>query len=232
MFVNLLIDGYTNNTQDNIFKEHGASFLQMMKYVNLWQAFFLMSYLGELCVCAVCYCGLDIGYIYYVIVHADDCWVVDVCFNADIIYMYLTVISNVVVGETSELASAVHLLTHFPQVKYDLLGFCACGCFGQLLVFSLMKEFGSLVWICVSVIRKLLTVLISVIMFSHPVNVYQWLGIAIVFFGIIVEVAPQYSTQCVDTKTAPVPVLEAETAYSKVVTKKYRKQTQNAKKKK
>jgi UDP-galactose transporter B1 len=65
--------------------------------------------------------------------------------------------------------------------------FCLCASLGQVLIFGLMKDFGSLVWITVSITRKLFTILVSVFMFNHSVNAFQWFGIVCAFVGMGLE---------------------------------------------
>ena len=52
-------------------------------------------------------------------------------------------------GDGSELSGAYTMLLHSNQVGYDILLFCLCASIGQLFIFSIMKDFGSLVWITV-----------------------------------------------------------------------------------
>jgi UDP-galactose transporter B1 len=135
--MNLLLDAFTSNEQDQIFDE-GANSYQVMKNVNLWQAFYLFAYL---------------------------------------------VVTWLIMGDTSELSRANHVFTQSAEVRQDILWFCICASMGQILIFAVMKEFGSLVWITISITRKLITILFSVFMFNHTVKLIQWLGIAAVFAG-------------------------------------------------
>ncbi len=73
--------------------------------------------------------------------------------------------------------------------------FCACASLGQVLLFTLIKEFGSLLWVTVSVTRKLFTVLASVLIFEHTVNLSQWVGIAFVFSGLMLEIVMSHGTK-------------------------------------
>jgi UDP-galactose transporter B1 len=137
--LNLLLDGYTNNEQDQIFEKNGATSYQMMKNVNLWQTIYILGY-------------LVVGYVF--------------------------------LQGNSELVKAHNAFTKCPELRYDIMLFCLCASMGQVLIFAVMKEFGSLVWITISITRKLFTILFSVFMFNHPVNSFQWLGIASVFGGM------------------------------------------------
>jgi UDP-galactose transporter B1 len=55
-----------------------------------------------------------------------------------------------------------------------------------------MKEFGSLVWITISITRKLFTILLSIFAFNHQVKMVQWMGIGLVFVGLTVETVMGY----------------------------------------
>lgn len=150
IFINLCLDGYTNNEQDHIFAAHNATPLQMTKFMNLWQALYLAGYL-----------------------------VLGLLFR----------------GSASELSAALHVIYACPRIKFDIIMFCLCASVGQLLVCGLIQEFGSLVWITVSVTRQLFTVLLSVFIFNHVVNGLQWFGIFLVFAGLMLEIVMLYRTK-------------------------------------
>jgi UDP-galactose transporter B1 len=94
--------------------------------------------------------------------------------------------------DTSELMRAWMLISHSAEVRQDVIQFCLCAAVGQVLIFGLMKEFGSLMWITVSITRKLFTILVSVFMFNHNVNSFQWFGIVCAFAGMGLEVLMSY----------------------------------------
>jgi len=154
--VNLFLDGYTNNEQDEIFKKYQATSLQMMKYVNFWQIFYLLAY-------------LSVGYLFY--------------------------------GNESELWNAFTVFVSSPALRFDVLMFCICASVGQVIIFAVMKEFGSLLWVTVSITRKLVTIVVSVVMFNHSIGIWQWIGVASVFSGMSLEVFMSYrSKNSVKTK--------------------------------
>lgn len=147
VLVNLMLDGYTNNEQDRIFEQFKTTSLEMMKFTNLWQMIFLLSYL---------------------------------------------VIFAIFQGGNSELFSAWRMFTGSPQVAFDIGVFCTCASVGQVLIFSVMKEFGSLTWITISITRKLFTILVSIFAFNHSVKPLQWAGVASVFVGLTLETIMGY----------------------------------------
>ncbi len=145
--LNLSLDGVTNNEQDKLFKTLNTTSMQMMKYLNIWQAIYLGLYLtGDL-----------------------------------LIYK-----------STSNIIQAFDMMSQSASLSIDIALFCICGCVGQIIMFGLIKEFGSLVWITVSVTRQLFTILLSVFIFNHTIKLSQWLGIAIVFSGLGLEIFYNY----------------------------------------
>lgn len=50
-----------------------------------------------------------------------------------------------------------------------------------------LSIFGSLLLVTVTVTRKMLTMIISVLWFGHSLNGMQWLGVGLVFGGIGIE---------------------------------------------
>ena len=105
-------------------------------------------------------------------------------------------------GENSELSSAYRAFIDSHELRYDILLFCVCAAVGQVLIFAVMKEFGSLAWITISITRKLFTILFSVFMFNHSVKMIQWFGIALVFLGMIIEVYMGYRSKAKEAAVA------------------------------
>jgi hypothetical protein len=65
-----------------------------------------------------------------------------------------------------------------------------------------MKEFGSLMWVTLSITRKLFTIIVSIVMFNHQISTFQWIGVAAVFLGMSVEVIMNY---LIKSKSPPSP---------------------------
>lgn len=86
-----------------------------------------------------------------------------------------------------ELSAAIDFLQRHPSVLYDVLGFAACGAVGQLFIFATLERFSSLLLVTVTVTRKMLTMLLSVLWFGKRLTGGQWLGVGLVFSGIGAE---------------------------------------------
>jgi len=100
--------------------------------------------------------------------------------------------SYAVLGTNSELAAAITFCRNFPQVVPHLFRFGLCAATGQIFVYSLIKEFGALAYITVTIMRKFFTILISIAIFKHHMRWWQWIGIFSVFGGLMVNVYGKY----------------------------------------
>jgi solute carrier family 35 (UDP-galactose transporter), member B1 len=87
----------------------------------------------------------------------------------------------------TELAEALRFLRMYPSARTDLLGFCVCGAIGQLFIYATLARFSSLLLVTVTVTRKMLTMLLSVVWFGHALTSGQWLGVGLVFGGVGAE---------------------------------------------
>ncbi|RVX73047.1 hypothetical protein B0A52_02173 [Exophiala mesophila] len=90
-------------------------------------------------------------------------------------------------SQTHELSTALSFLSRHPTVFYDVLGFSACGAIGQLFIYATLERFSSLLLVTVTVTRKMLTMLLSVVWFGKSLSHGQWLGVTLVFGGVAAE---------------------------------------------
>lgn len=90
-------------------------------------------------------------------------------------------------SQTHELVTAISFLTRHPVVFYDVLGFSACGAIGQLFIYATLERFSSLLLVTVTVTRKMLTMVLSVVWFGHSLSHGQWMGVSLVFGGVAAE---------------------------------------------
>ncbi|CAJ0581191.1 unnamed protein product, partial [Mesorhabditis spiculigera] len=75
----------------------------------------------------------------------------------------------------------------YPDVLFDLLIVSAASCGGQYFIFKTVHEFSPLTCSILTTTRKLFTIIISVILFSHPLSQRQVLATGIVFFGLFID---------------------------------------------
>lgn len=98
--------------------------------------------------------------------------------------LFLPLVSN-----DRQLLDALAFISRHPAVGIDILGFAACGAVGQVFIFYTLAQFSSLLLVTITVTRKMLTMLLSVVWFGHRLGLGQWVGVAFVFGGVGAEAA-------------------------------------------
>ncbi|TVY21924.1 UDP-galactose transporter-like protein [Lachnellula arida] len=155
--VNLLLDGLTNTTQDYIF----TSF---------------QPYKGPQMMCANNIISTLLTFSYLALspylVHTG-------------IGEYLGM--EITSGGGGEFAAALAFMGRHPGVWWDVVGFAVCGAVGQVFIFYTLSTFSSLLLVTITVTRKMLTMILSVVWFGHTLGGRQWMGVGLVFGGIGAE---------------------------------------------
>lgn len=108
-----------------------------------------------------------------------------------VVLNYLTTMLTAVllIASKEQLAELRWFIRHHPVVLRDIVLFGLCGAVGQIFIFVTLENFGSLVLVTTTVTRKMMSMLLSVVMFNHRLVSMQWLGVSLVFTGIIGEAA-------------------------------------------
>ena len=73
-------------------------------------------------------------------------------------------------------------------VLQDILLMCGLCLFGQNCIYFIVANFKQRIFPLIATTRKLLTVLISIYLYNHPINIYQWLAVFLVFGSMIYEI--------------------------------------------
>lgn len=89
--------------------------------------------------------------------------------------------------DRNELAAALNFIAKHPLAFPDILSFAACGAIGQIFIYYTLSKFSSLLLVTVTVTRKMLTMMLSVLWFGHRLSGMQWLGVGLVFGGVGAE---------------------------------------------
>lgn len=72
----------------------------------------------------------------------------------------------------------------YPQLFIDIIAFSLLGAAGQVFVFLILEKFDSLILVTATVTRKMISMILSVVLFGHKLGTGQWLGVLSVFGGI------------------------------------------------
>lgn len=84
----------------------------------------------------------------------------------------------------SEILYVHRFVTTYPKALTDILLFAAFGAAGQIFVFVILEKFDSLILVTATVTRKMISMILSVMLFGHKLSNVQWGGVAMVFGGI------------------------------------------------
>jgi len=190
--VNLLFDGLTNTTQDWIKKTNKSySGAQMMCAMNILSTLLTFTYLS----------------LSPYLVHTG-------------IGEYL---GMPLVSGDGEFAAALGFMARHQAVWLDVLGFALCGAVGQvfickpLLFYDSLHQLtaspvyaittmGSLHLVTITVTRKMITMIVSVLWFGHRLGSKQWMGVGLVFGAIGAEAYINTAEKAAKAKAAKASV--------------------------
>ncbi|CAK9783136.1 hypothetical protein CC85DRAFT_326970 [Cutaneotrichosporon oleaginosum] len=167
LLVNLLIDGLTNSTQDQIFALYPSYSGQQMMFIMAALQLTLLT----------------------------PAMLLPLPSRPALLLSHLPVLSSLLPRERGAMLSfsppillqSIRFLATHPSSLAPLAAYAALGGLGQLFIFETIAHFGSLTLVMVTVTRKLFTMLLSVFVFGHTLTPGQWAGVAVVFAGIGVE---------------------------------------------
>eukprot|EP00033_Pygsuia_biforma_P003151 GCRY01003458.1.p1 GENE.GCRY01003458.1~~GCRY01003458.1.p1 ORF type:complete len:324 (+),score=33.98 GCRY01003458.1:129-1100(+) len=92
-----------------------------------------------------------------------------------------------VVFFTGQLEAGVGFCLRNPEAVKDMIILSVCSAFGQNMIFLTIQHFSSLTMSLATTTRKFFTVLTSVFLYGHAIAPAQWLGIILVFGGLICD---------------------------------------------
>lgn len=104
---------------------------------------------------------------------------------------------------TSEKYLAFNFILKYPVVLLHLGSLALTGALGQLFIFSMILNFGSLSNSIVTTTRKFFTVLFSVLIFGNSLSTIQWIGAFLVFTGLF---ADKFMKQIFHSKKSKIPL--------------------------
>ncbi|KAI6186458.1 Solute carrier family 35 member B1 [Aphelenchoides besseyi] len=104
---------------------------------------------------------------------------------------YMNIISSCILGIsvvlTGELFQFLQFVYEFPHVIRDICLFAIASASGQCFIFKTVTEFGPLTCSILTNIRKLFTVILSIVVFSHPYSFREATGASIVFAALFFD---------------------------------------------
>jgi solute carrier family 35 (UDP-galactose transporter), member B1 len=178
MLMNLLMDGYTNSTQDMLVKRHRWSGPLLMMWANL------VSFVCALFVMVLLECG-------------EQPWTW-LCASVDLLFAALPrgAAGGSVMKPTHarlsfvpfhDLSNFLGFLAHCEEARHDVLLMSLLNAVGQLFIFHTISLFGTLAVTAMTLVRKAGSVLLSIYVHHHSMQPSQWAALLTIFVGIVGE---------------------------------------------
>lgn len=79
------------------------------------------------------------------------------------------------------LGYAMDFASQYPSLLWSSTLLSVCATFGQMIIYYTIKEFGALLFSTVMVTRQVVSIVLSTIIYLHPLSLWQWVGFAMVF---------------------------------------------------
>ena len=91
---------------------------------------------------------------------------------------------------TSELFDGLMFCQTHPQVVNDIVLFALTGAVGQCFIFYTLESFGAIMSVTITVTRKMISIVLSVLWFGHQLSFIQWSAVGLVFGAIAWDSTP------------------------------------------
>ena len=101
---------------------------------------------------------------------------------------YTAVIAFTYAAVTFQVGYIWDFIRDCSEIRSDLFYFSLLNALGQLIVYRMIKLFKQHIPAFVIATRKCFTVIVNIIHFNHQINYLQGIGMALVFFAVMMEV--------------------------------------------
>ncbi|KAG5479095.1 hypothetical protein LSCM1_02943 [Leishmania martiniquensis] len=189
VLLNLLMDGYTNSTQDILVKRYRWSGVSLMLRTN---------FVSVVCALLLLF-TLEFG-------EQPWLWLASFSHHAAATAVRSFPMLSSVFGRApgvwperagaKSAASAVpfHDLSHFlaflmhcPEARHDVLLISLLSALGQLFIFHTITIFGTLTLTAMTLLRKGGSVILSIVVHGHQLQSGQWVSLGAVFTGVLLD---------------------------------------------
>jgi len=105
------------------------------------------------------------------------------------------VISLIMLFSEGALFPAIEYSITFPNFFIASLGLSLCATGGQLVIYYTIKNFGALFFAMVMTTRSIFSILLSCLLFFHPLTFLQWIGAGTVFSALYYKATKKKSSR-------------------------------------
>ncbi|XP_077341531.1 adenosine 3'-phospho 5'-phosphosulfate transporter 1 isoform X3 [Lithobates pipiens] len=90
--------------------------------------------------------------------------------------------------EQGGLQEAIRFMSRHPDFAFHAALLSVCSAFGQLFIFYTINKFGAAVFTIIMTLRQALAILLSCLLYGHPVTPIGSVGVAVVFLALFLRV--------------------------------------------
>jgi len=91
-----------------------------------------------------------------------------------------------------EIVAVARFVNLNPEVALHIGMMAVCSAVGQLFIFYTIKRYGPLVFATIQTVRQLLSIVLSILFFGHPINLAESAGIGLVFVTLAYQIYAKY----------------------------------------
>ncbi|OCT79605.1 hypothetical protein XELAEV_18026413mg [Xenopus laevis] len=110
--------------------------------------------------------------------------------------------------EQGALLEDIHFMNRHPDFAFHAALLSVCSAFGQLFIFYTINKFGAAIFTIIMTLRQALAILLSCLLYGHPVTAVGGVGVAIVFLALFLRVYARGRMRKKVRKTADTPVVQ------------------------
>jgi len=111
----------------------------------------------------------------------------------------------------SSFFKALAFIKMHPECMYDVAILSCASTAGQLCILYTIREFGALLFATIMTTRQFLSILLSCIIFMHPLTGMQWVGTAMVFGALYYQAFLKQARKEQKTDEEETPLLQGST---------------------
>ncbi|KAM4771676.1 adenosine 3'-phospho 5'-phosphosulfate transporter 1 isoform 2-T2 [Rhinophrynus dorsalis] len=110
--------------------------------------------------------------------------------------------------EQGALLEAIHFMTRHPDFAFHAALLSVCSAFGQLFIFYTINKFGAAIFTIIMTLRQALAILLSCLLYGHPITPVGGVGVAVVFIALFLRVYARGRMRRKGRKAAEAPVVQ------------------------
>lgn len=107
--------------------------------------------------------------------------------NFDSVSLFTTILTGVSLALQGGFSKAFEFISNHEEVGFHLLAIMICSTISQVAIAFTIKNFGAVVFTILMIGRIIPQVLLSYFVYDAVFEVWGWIGIGIVFFGLILK---------------------------------------------